>query len=277
MRLLCRANSRPTTFMEGVTGLVPGRIAAFVTLVILWGVMLINIRRALGGNLPVLREIPALKAIEEAIGRATETGRPVLFTSGLGDVTDANGPQTIAGLEILGSVAETTASLGTNLICTVCKPNLQPITEAIVKQAYSNAGKPDAYRPDMVRFCSPDQMAYAAATAGIIEREKVAASIMVGAYWQEAMMLAEAGAAVKAIQIGGTARMIQLPFFVIACDYTLIGEEIYAGGAYLSKHPMRLGSLAGQDIGKVIAVAVAVVGALLTSFGSKYLTTLLGK
>jgi hypothetical protein len=239
--------------------------------------MFIYVRRTSSGQVPELRELPGLTAIREVVGRATEVGRPVLYTGGMSDVTDVDGLQMVAGLAVLASVAEMTAEYGAQLICTVCKANLQPITEAIVKQAYANVGKSHAYRSDMVRFLSPEQMAYAAGTAGIIEREKVAGTIMVGGYYQESMMIAEAGAAVKAIQIGGTVRMSQLPFFVISCDYTLIGEEIYAGGAYLSKSPALIACLAGQDVGKVLVAALILLTSLGSTIGSKVLVDFLRK
>jgi len=59
----------------------------------------------------------------------------------------------------------------------------------------------------------------------------------------------------------------QLPFFVAACDYTLIGEELYTAGAVLSKDPIQLGSLKGQDLGKVVFILIVVLGVLLATFG----------
>ena len=57
----------------------------------------------------------------------------------------------------------------------------------------------------------------------------------------------------------------QLPFFVAACDYTLIGEEFFAASAYLSNDPEQLGSLKGQDVGKVIAALLLVLGCLFAT------------
>ena len=59
----------------------------------------------------------------------------------------------------------------------------------------------------------------------------------------------------------------QLPFFVAACDYTLIGEELFAASAYLSREAKLLGSLKGQDLGKAIFLVSIVVGLILEHFG----------
>ena len=60
--------------------------------------------------------------------------------------------------------------------------------------------------------------------------------------------------------------MAQLPFFIAACDYTLIGEELYAASAYLSREPLLLGSLKGQDWMKIVLVACTFVGVITQLF-----------
>ena len=86
------------------------------------------------------------------------------------------------------------------------------------------------------------------------------------------MLLAETGSTTGAIQIAGTDSYTQLPFFVTTCDYTLMGEELYAASAYLSREPRLLGSLKGQDLGKGILIGVLVGGALLATVGVQFLT-----
>ena len=73
-----------------------------------------------------------------------------------------------------------------------------------------------------------------------------------------------------AIQIAGTARPAQLPFFIAACDFTLIGEELFAASAYLSGEPRQLGSLKGQDVGKGIAMVVIILGVIAVTFAEAW-------
>ena len=68
----------------------------------------------------------------------------------------------------------------------------------------------------------------------------------------------------------GTARPAQLPFFIAACDFTLIGEELFAASAYLSGEPKQLGSLKGQDVGKAIAMIVIVLGVIAITVASAW-------
>ena len=101
----------------------------------------------------------------------------------------------------------------------------------------------------------------------IFEQKQPAANFFMGAYYAESLLLAEPGAATGAIQIAGTDSDHQLPFFITSCDYTLIGEELYAASAYLSREPVLVGTLRGQDIGKGVFLGAIVVGTLLVTLG----------
>jgi len=137
----------------------------------------------------------------------------------------------------------------------------------VVKEAYLEAGRPDAFDDNMVRYLTNDQFGYVAGVDGIMLRERPAANFYLGAFYAESLILAETGHSVGAIQIAGTAQPSQLPFFIAACDYTLIGEELFAASAYLSREPKLLGSLKGQDVGKALVIAAIGIGVILNLFG----------
>jgi hypothetical protein len=146
-------------------------------------------------------------------------------------------------------------------------PIVMAVSQEVVKQGYTEAGRPDAYNPDDVALVASDQFSYAAAVSGRTVRERPAAIFFVGNFAAEALLLAETGASTGAVQIAGTDAYTQIPFFVTTCDYTLIGEELYAASAYLSREPRMLGSLRGQDVGKAFLMILLVVGSLLLTFG----------
>jgi len=103
--------------------------------------------------------------------------------------------------------------------------------------------------------------------SGLMVREQPAAVFLLGYFYAESLLLAETGASTGAIQVAGTDAYTQLPFFVTTCDYTLIGEELYAASAYLSREPRMLGSLRGQDVGKVFLMLAMVGGTIAMSIG----------
>jgi len=211
-----------------------------------------------------LRRIPGLAAVDEAIGRATELGKPILYLTGAHDMHD---PSTIAAAIILGRVAKRAAAYETDLLVPHRDPITMAVCQEITKQAYLEAGKPDLYKDDSNFFITSDQFSYTAAVDGIMLRKKPAANFFMGSYFAEALLLTETGASTGAIQIAGTDSDHQLPFFVTTCDYTLIGEELYAASAYLSREPVQVGTLRGQDIGKALILGVLGIGTVLATLG----------
>jgi len=255
--------------------MVEGRIAQFVILVILSGAIVFFIEMARRGRVPKIRKLAGLDAIEEAVGRATEMGRPIMASHGIAGFEDTYAPQTAAGMSVLGYVARLCAKYDTQLFVPCRYSALVPVAQEIVQQAYIAEGKPEAYKPDNVMFLSDEQFAYSIGYMGLMTREKAAANIMIGGFWAESLQLAETGFMAGAIQIAGTANYHQIPFFVVCTDYCLIGEEIFAAGAYLSKDPVLTGSLAGQDFGRLVAEILIILGTILATAGIKWLADIL--
>ena len=267
------AESEETTPVKGTgewfhTGKVPLLAAMLLfSAAILW-----NIYDARRGKEVFVRRIPGLEAVDEAIGRATEMGRSILYVLGIGPVDNV---ATIASMTILGQVARRTADYETPLRVPCNDPIVLNVVREIVKTSYLDVGRPDVYQEENIFFLSSEQFAYAAGVDGMMLREKPAAIFLQGTFYAESLLMAETGNSIGAIQIAGTDSEHQLPFFIAACDYTLIGEELYAATAYLSKDPMFLGSLKGQDWGKIVIYAAIVVGVILELFGVNWITLLL--
>jgi hypothetical protein len=235
----------------------------FLLMVLFASAVFVSIRTAKRREI-FLRRIAGLDAVDEAIGRATELGKPILYLTGAGDMSE---PSTIAAAVILGRVAKRVAAYETDLIVPHRDPIVMAVCQEITKQAYLEAAKPDVFKEDSNFFITTDQFSYTAAVDGIMLRRKPAANFFMGSYFAESLLLTETGAGTGAIQIAGTDSDHQLPFFVTTCDYTLIGEELYAASAYLSREPVQVGTLRGQDLGKAFILAVIVLGTVLATAG----------
>ena len=240
------------------------RINALVLVLIFSTAILLYTYWAKSGKPLFLRKIPGLDAVEEAVGRATEMGRPVLFVPGIAELDEI---ETIAGISILGRVAKITAQYETPLSVPVRYPLVLAAGQEVVEQAYIEAGKKDLYDKDTVRYVAGEQFAFTATVNGYMMRERPATNIYMGAFFAESLLLAETGNAAGSIQIAGTARPEQLPFFIAACDYTLMGEELYAASAYLSHEPVMTGGLKGQDFIKLLIGICILIGVILVTFG----------
>jgi len=220
--------------------------------------------RARRGKPPTIRRIAALEAVDEAIGRATEMGRPVLFIPGIQDMDNI---QTVAGVTMLGRVAKTAAEYDAAVEAPVCRSLVMEAAREAVQASCLAAGRADAYQPDRIHYVTDEQFGYVAYVGGKMMREKPAACFYMGCFFAESLIFSENGNSIGAIQIAGTAESSQLPFFVAACDYTLIGEEFFAASAYLSGEPDQLGTLQAQDSGKVAVMMFMVIGAVVATAG----------
>ncbi len=251
--------SKPQLFDRGATVLLIGMF-------VFCAIILYFINQARRGKKLFIRKITGLDAVDEAVGRATEMGRPILYCMGIGLVDYI---ATIASFNILGEIAKKTGQYETPLIVPTSDPVVYTVAREIVKESYATIGRPDLFDTDKVYFVTDSQFAYAAAVDGVMLREKPAANFFIGYFKAESLIMAETGASTGAIQIAGTDQITQLPFFVTACDFTLIGEELYAASAYISKEPLLLGAIKGEDLGKIVilsALAVASIIGLLTKF-----------
>ncbi|MDP2173835.1 MAG: hypothetical protein Q8J62_08685 [Candidatus Cloacimonadaceae bacterium] len=209
-----------------------------------------------------IRPIAGLEELDNAVGRATEMGRPVMFVPGWGSLGE---PCTIAAMMILNQIARKTAEYDIRLISPHLDYFVVPLAQEMVRTAYSEAGRQDAYNQNDIFYVSDAQFAFSAAVNGITVRERVATIFYMGYFNAEALLMTETGNQAGSIQIAGTDAITQVPFFITTCDYTLIGEEFYAASAYLSRNMELISMLKGQDYFKLVIVISVVVGAILSS------------
>lgn len=253
---------------------VAGRVAGLVTVLAALAFVLIGLNVARRRPMH-MRPIPGLMAVEEAVGRATEMGKPIFYSPGYADVAGTTAPPSLAGLNLLGHVGRLAARYNTRLVTTVGHANTYALATEILRNSYIAEGKADQFDIGDIYFTSDVQFAYTAASVGLIQREKPATAFLTGYFAAEAIVLAEATAATHSLSISGTTNYFQIPFFMAACDYTMIGEEFLAAGAFISNDPDLIGSIAGQDYVKIVGILLLLAGAVLKSFGSNLILDLL--
>ncbi len=224
--------------------------------------VLYNIRRARKSDGQVyIRRIPGLNAIDEAIGRATEMGRPVLMVPGLGALNAIS----VQALNIFGHVSATAARFATPIRLCCGNAAVYTVAQEIISEVYQKEGYSDRFDQDSVRFVSDRQFAFATGVSGLILREKVAAAFLLGEFFAESLIFAETANSIGAIQVAGSTSNTQTPFFIAACDYVLIGDEFYAASAYLTREPVLTGALVGQDWIKMTMIGAVLLGSVVTT------------
>ncbi len=238
-----------------------GWISVFVT-ILLAVFVLFNIWRAKGEKALFIRRIPGLNALDDAIGRATEMGRPVIMVPGLGGLSAVS----VQALNVFGHVTKKAAQFSTPIRLCCADAAVYTVAQEIIRDVYQTQGMLDRYDSNSVQFISDRQFAFAAGVSGMILREKAAATFLLGEFFAESLIFAETANSVGAIQVAGSTTQTQTPFFIAACDYVLIGDEFYAASAYLRRESVLVGSLVGQDWGKLLIIFTVIFGVLLGSY-----------
>ena len=215
-------------------------------------------------NIPYkLRDIGSLDAVDEAIARCAEMGRPVLVSLGKRAVRDKD---SVAAVPILSYIATKCAEVGSQLITCTCQPDWQPLAETIVEEGYKVAGLEEAYNPDNVRFISPMGYAYVTGMLGIVNREKVGTTFMLGGYGGEVMILSEGAGLFDSMVLSINGAYSQTYSIIVSAAYTAIGEEAYAASAYLGTEEQRI-NLFASDVIKIVSIGACVIGVILTNLG----------
>jgi hypothetical protein len=225
----------------------------------------------------VLRPIAGYAALRGLFARSAEAGQPVHLSMGVGGISDRYTADTAAALNVLEYLAERGALSAAPPLVSLAHPTALPVAQDVMRRVYRQFGTPEDYNPTRARLLAPDPhnfstarsdaFAYAVAVMRLLTQQKLAANVMVGRFGDEFLLMGEAGMQRGLTQIGGTSAPEVLPFVHATMTHPLIGEEIYAAGAYLSTKPAHLGSLLAQDILRGLLVAGIVAAVLLRTLG----------
>ncbi len=251
-------------------------------LVIFLALFIYFIYRAQVDTTLALRPIAAYDALKQLLARAAEEGRSVHISVGTAGVYQATTADTTAGLYTLDFLADRAAVSAAPPSVTVSDPSALPVVQDVLRRSYERQGYPEEYDARLARLIAPNvpatpaaavagapgsAVAYAAGVMDLLNHERVIANVMVGAFGDEFLLIAEPGAQRNLLQAGGTSNPQVLPFVFTSVSHPLFGEEIYAAGAYLNARRTHIGSLLAQDMMRGILVLIVVLGIVLRLAG----------
>jgi len=234
------------------------QLALLLFLVAFLPVLYLSGRRVQKGDFPDLRSIPAFDTLQGVTARAIETGRAVHISLGLGGVTGDTTADSLAGLSALEYLADQSAAAGAPPIVTLADPTLLPLAQDTIRRPYGADQEEAARATRHVRWIAPEPAAYAAGVMGVLGIEAVDDNVMIGEFGDEYLLMAEAAHRRQITHIGGATDPNVIPFVFATADQALMGEELYAAGAYLKHKPWHIGSLLTQDFMRWIIVIVIV-------------------
>jgi hypothetical protein len=257
----------------------PANLPSFISLVgamLLFGFLILRALR--GKSVAKIRPVPALAALDEVVGRAAEQGRPIVMAIGGNPERSDHGGQMMAGTAILRHLCKLAGQAKVKVLCPVRYGQMIPIVDAAMKGGYQEGGNPDLYDIQTnAPYYGSEMYGWHLSTMSLIAHTKAAATVFVGFFAMVGIMFTEAGSSVGAIQIGGSADLRTIPVLSLGADYSLISEEVFAAGAYLSQDPIQLATIAAQDIVRLVVIVLLVVGSIATSMGLPQLAALLSR
>jgi hypothetical protein len=243
------------------------QLALLLFLVVFLPVLYLSGRRVQEGNFPDLRPILAFNALQGVTARAIETGRAVHISLGLGGITGDATADSLAGLSAMEYLADQSAAAGVPPIVTLANPTLLPLAQDVIRRPYGTDQEEAAEAARHVRWIAPGPAAYSAGVMGVLGIEDADANVMIGEFGDEYLLMGEAAQRKKIAHIGGASDPNVIPYVYVSADQTLMGEEMYAAGAYLKRKPWHIGSLLAQDFMRwVIALVIVALVIINTLF-----------
>lgn len=253
-------------FMIGALG-----VFLVVFIACLW-----RIDRQVRGQKPAkqydLRPIQAYRAAREGLARSAETGRAVHISPGTGSISafGSSTAGTLAGLTLVETMARVSAITGAPVQATTNDAIAYSLSENSLSKGYQRAGWTMESESGGARFLAHgDPLAYVSAAAEVVERHNVSHAVMAGHFGPEALFLMEAQRRTGAQQIAGSSNWQGAALMFLTADHALIGEEIFASGAYLERRPTHLASLLAQDGLRWAIVLLIIVGFIAANITGK--------
>lgn len=212
-----------------------------------------------------LRDIPAFDRLERAIGLAVEAGSRLHISLGRGHLLTTQSAIGYVGLSILDRIARSTSISDRPPVSTSGEGSLGILSQDTQRDAAKYLGV--EADPNRGRITGLTPYSYAAGTLSFIQEEDIGANLLIGSFGNEVALITDAAERKEDMTLGGTDNLTGQAVLFATAQEPLIGEETYAGGAYLGAGPMHIASLYAQDILRWVIIGLILIGAVLKLFG----------
>jgi len=210
---------------------------------------------------PTFRDIPAFTHLKQAIGRVVEDGSRLHVSLGRAALTTPQSASALAGLALLNRLADLTSASDKPPVVTSGDAALALLSQDTLQSA-SHASGQGVYDPTAARLTGLTPFSYAAGAMPVIHDENVSTNVLIGNFGMEAGLLTEASDRANAFSLTASDNLPAQAILYASGQEPLIGEELFAAGAYVEAGPMHAASLTVQDILRW-TIVVAILGGIL--------------
>lgn len=211
----------------------------------------------------VFRRIEAYERLNRAIGLAVEGGTRLHVSIGRGNLFTARGGSALAALAMLRRLSEQTSLSDQPPVVTSGDASLAILSQDTLQSGFRAAGAEDQYRFTDGRLTGLTPFAFAAGTLPVMRDEHVSANVVIGNLGAEAALLAEAADSEETDLIAASDNLSAQSVLYASSQEPLIGEELFAAGAYLGAGGTHDASLQTQDVLRWLVILAILGGAAL--------------
>lgn len=212
-----------------------------------------------------LRALPAFARLGRAVGLAVEAGDRLHLSLGSGDLLGPQSAVAYVGLSVLQRVSRATSISDKPPVATSGEGAVAILSQDTMRSTSAEMGV--AFDPMSGRLTGLTPFSYAAGAMSVIHDEDVGANVLIGNFAAEVALINEAAERAHSLTLAGTDNVPGQAVLYATAQETLIGEETFAGGAYLGAGLTHIASLRVQDIFRWILIGVISAGALLKLVG----------
>ncbi|MBT3321016.1 MAG: hypothetical protein HN392_01900 [Anaerolineae bacterium] len=235
-----------------------GLILIFFSVILLIGLFLLKDRVKAS-----FRDIPAFANFTKALGNAVENGSRIHFSLGSAGLSNSRTAASFASLSVLRQSAELSAASDKSPLATSGDATLTILSQDSLKIAHNIAGVDHRYEASSGRLAGLTPFSYAAGTVPTIYDEDISANMIAGSFGVEVGLLSDASERTRSFTLAATDSLPAQSVLYANANEVLIGEELFASGAYLDIGRTHLVSLYVQDILRWIIVATLLGGAAM--------------
>jgi len=206
-----------------------------------------------------LRDIPAFYRLRGTVELAVEDGTRIHVAIGRGDVLSPRGASALVGLSMLRQIAMVASESDHPPLATAGDGLLAILAQDTLRATFNQLFLGSSFDPTYGRVTGLTPFSYGAGTMPVIFDESISANLMIGSFGNEAALITSAGERSQTRTLAGTDNLPGQAILYAAAHEPLIGEEIYAGGAYLDANPMHEASLHAQDVVRWVAIGLVII------------------
>jgi len=251
-------------------GLTTSEFYGLILLLIFAGAMIYFRLRARQKPWNNLRPIRAFQRFTRAVGLAVEDGSRLHVSIGRGNITDTRSAAAFIGISIVSQITRVASASDKPPIATTGDAAIALLTRDTLRDTYQSMEASEQFDPDAAQLTGLTPFSYVAGTIPLLKDENVSASVLAGNFGSEAALLMDASDRLQGFTLAGTDNVPGQAILYATAQEPLIGEELYAGGAYLDAGPMHTASLRAQDVIRWTLIGVIILGGLAKFVGGLF-------